>query len=48
VSQEFLRKFYEITGREYKVFEKYKAGEEIGLADKKTEEILMTFARWVS
>jgi Mn-dependent DtxR family transcriptional regulator len=40
VSEDFLRKFYEITGREYKVYEKYKAGQEMGLADKETEEIV--------
>ena len=40
MSEDFLRKFYEITRREYKVYDKYKAGQEMGLADKETDEIV--------
>lgn len=45
LSEEFLRKFYEITGEEYKVYDKYKAGREIGLTDTETDDIVDDLSR---
>lgn len=45
MSEEFLRKFYEITGKEYCVYNKYKAGREIGLTDTETDDIVDDLSR---
>ena len=45
LSEEFLRKFYEITGEDYKVYDKYKVGREIGLTDSETDNVVYDLSR---
>lgn len=40
MSDEFLRKLYEMSGGEYKIFERYKVGREIGISNSQTDDII--------
>ena len=40
MSDEFLRKLYEMSGGEYMIFDRYKVGKILGLSDSQTDEIV--------
>ena len=40
MSDEFLRKWYGMSGGEYMIFDRYKAGKILGISDSQTDEIV--------
>lgn len=40
MSDEFLRKLYEMSGGEYMIFDRYKVGKILGISDGQTDEIV--------
>lgn len=40
MSNEFLRKLYNLSDGEYKIIEKYKVGAEIGVSNSQTDDIV--------
>ena len=40
MSDEFLRKLYKLSDGEYKIIEKYKVGELVGLSNSQTDDIV--------
>jgi Mn-dependent DtxR family transcriptional regulator len=40
MSDEFLRKLYEMSGGEYMIFDRYKVGKILGISDSQTDEIV--------
>jgi Mn-dependent DtxR family transcriptional regulator len=37
---EYLKKLYEMSGAEYKIFDKYKVGREVGISNSQTDDIV--------
>ncbi|HEX2306515.1 MAG TPA: hypothetical protein VHH33_09525 [Nitrososphaeraceae archaeon] len=40
MSDEFLRKLYEMSGGEYMIFDRYKVGRIVGISDSQTDDIV--------
>ena len=40
MSDEYLEKLYEMSGAEYKIFDKYKVGREVGISNSQTDDIV--------
>jgi Mn-dependent DtxR family transcriptional regulator len=40
MSDEYLKKLYEISGGEYKIFDKYKVGRQVGISNSQTDDIV--------
>lgn len=40
MSDEYLEKLYEMSGAEYKIFDKYKVGREVGISNNQTDDIV--------
>ena len=40
MSDEFLRKLYKLSDGEYKIIEKYKVGEQVGILNSQTDDIV--------
>ena len=40
MSDEFLRKLYKLSDGEYKIIEKYKVGEQVGVLNSQTDDIV--------
>lgn len=40
MSDDFLRKLYEMSGGEYMIFDRYKVGKILGISDSQTDEIV--------
>ena len=40
MSDEFLMKLFEMSGGEYKIFDRYKVGREVGLSNSHTDDIV--------
>jgi hypothetical protein len=40
MSDEFLRKLFEMSGGEYKIFDRYKVGREVDLSNSQTDDIV--------
>ena len=40
MSDEFLRKLYEMSDGDYKIFDRYRVGSEVGLSNSQTDEII--------
>ena len=46
MSDEFLRKWYGMSGGEYMIFDRYKAGKILGISDSQTDEIVDDLITW--
>lgn len=40
MSDEFLRKLYDMSGGEYKIFDRYKVGGEVGISNRQTDDFV--------
>jgi hypothetical protein len=40
MSDEFLRKLYEMSDGDYKIFDRYRVGSEVGLSNSQTDDII--------
>ncbi|HEX5921592.1 MAG TPA: hypothetical protein VFY55_07445 [Nitrososphaeraceae archaeon] len=40
MSDEYLEKLYEMSGAEYKIFDKYKVGREVGISNSQIDDIV--------
>jgi predicted transcriptional regulator len=40
MSHEFLRKLYEMSDGDYKIFDRYRVGSEVGLSNSQTDDII--------
>jgi Mn-dependent DtxR family transcriptional regulator len=40
MSDKFLKKLYEMSGGEYKIFDRYKVGGEVGISNSQTDDIV--------
>lgn len=40
MTDEYLKKLYEMSGGEYKIFDKYKVGREVGISHSQTDDIV--------
>ena len=40
MSDEFLRKLYDMSGGEYEIFDKYKVGVEVGISNSQTDDFV--------
>jgi hypothetical protein len=40
MSDEFLRKLYDMSGGEYKIFDRYKVGGELGISNSQTDDFV--------
>lgn len=48
MSDEYLEKLYEMSGAEYKIFDKYKVGREVGISNSQIDVLLMIIIIWDS
>lgn len=40
MSDEFLRKLYDMSGGKYKIFDRYKVGGEVGISNRQTDDFV--------